>query len=1088
MASAKAQEEPEFIPSGFLVLRTPLLPFDELLAWSDGLEASASPTDSTWLEQALAADRAKLHQRLGRIMLRPEMREALFVASPHLEESIGIWLRDPESDRGKGLERAMARYFLRMAGRATPFGLCAGCSVGTIGDATRLLVDAKSRWKGNTRLDMDYLSALTDALAADPKFRDVFLYRPNSSLYRAAGRLRYAESRIEQKEQERLRSYQLIAVDETAALKAVLDHAHDGASFAQLAATIVDQEISLEDARDYVAKLIENQILVPDIHLSVTGTEAIERLIAQFAAHPKTAAIADVLAKVRDQLAEVDKTGLGNAPEAYRRTAKLLADLPAKVELSRLVQVELIKPAPELALGRSVLAELSRGVKLLHRIARLPRSELDELTRFREAFVARYEQRLVPLNEALDGEIGIGFPMVDNIHDRESPLLKDLAFPSQRVGTARWDEREKLLLRKIVNALVEDCREITLDKDDIERMSAPDPPPLPDSFGLVATVEASSEAALAAGAFRVLLSAIHGPSGAVLLGRFCRTNPILREHVERHLRAEEALHPKAVFAEIVHLPEGRIGNILARPVLRAYEISYLGHPGIAADRQIPVTDLYIRSEGDRLKLYSARLSREVIPRLTSAHNFDWRGVPIYRFLASLQYQNVPSLNWSWGALENAPFLPRLTSGKLVLSRACWRADKKELRALGQERGAAQFRAFQIWRASRRLPRLVALADGDNELPLDLDNVLCVETLIDQVKGRNAATLVELFPGPDALCARGPEGRYVHEMIVPFVRTKREEPTPEEARKPSPPFTIHDSPTAIARRFPPGSEWLYVKLYTGTATADRILCETVTPLVRQLLKSGAADNWFFMRYGDPDPHVRLRFHGNRQILHKRAMPTVESAFTPLLADNRLWRVQYDTYEREIERYGGAKAMLLGEKLFQIDSESALEILDQLEPGDAGAEERWRLALRGIDALLDDLGFDLAVKTEILKKVRTEFAREFKIDSQVKGQLSDRFRKARKSLEKLLNRAGHEDDPLAPGLEILQRRSTRLRPIVAKLKALEKDDQLTIPLTEIAPSYVHMFVNRMLRSAQRANEVVLYDFLARLYQSRLARDKP
>src|SRR6266568_684004 len=222
MASSTAQAKTEFVPSGFFVLRSPLLSFDELLGWSDGLEASVSLHNAARLEDAVAADRAKLHVRLRATITRPEVREALFVASPHLEESIDIWLRDPKSDRGKGLEQAMVRYFLRMAGRATPFGLCAGCSVGIPGDATRLVLDAESHWKRRTHLDMDYLSALTDALAADPKLRKIFLYRPNSSLYRAAGRLRYAESYMEEKEQKRSHSYRLVAVDATETLNAVL--------------------------------------------------------------------------------------------------------------------------------------------------------------------------------------------------------------------------------------------------------------------------------------------------------------------------------------------------------------------------------------------------------------------------------------------------------------------------------------------------------------------------------------------------------------------------------------------------------------------------------------------------------------------------------------------------------------------------------------------------------------------------------------------------------------------------------------------------------------------------------------------------
>ena len=45
--------------------------------------------------------------------------------------------------------------------------------------------------------------------------------------------------------------------------------------------------------------------------------------------------------------------------------------------------------------------------------------------------------------------------------------------------------------------------------------------------------------------------------------------------------------------------------------------------------------------------------------------------------------------------------------------------------------------------------------------------------------------------------------------------------------------------------------------------------------------------------------------------------------------------------------------------------------------------------------------------------------------------------------------------------------------------------TLPITELASSYVHMHVNRLIRSAQRAHELVLYDLLARIYESQLAR---
>src|SRR5262249_56976435 len=109
------------------------------------------------------------------------------------------------------------------------------------------------------------------------------------------------------------------------------------------------------------------------------------------------------------------------------------------------------------------------------------------------------------------------------------------------------------------------ARDTPLDAQAHDELAAPAPAAVPDAFAVFATIGARSAEAIRRGDFRLLLTGVAGPSGARLLGRFCHADPALRRFVETHLRAEESLHPKAIFAEIVHLPEGRMGNILARP-------------------------------------------------------------------------------------------------------------------------------------------------------------------------------------------------------------------------------------------------------------------------------------------------------------------------------------------------------------------------------------------------------------------------------------------------------------------------------------------------------------------------------------------
>src|SRR4029450_5157295 len=126
------------------------------------------------------------------------------------------------------------------------------------------------------------------------------------------------------------------------------------------------------------------------------------------------------------------------------------------------------------------------------------------------------------------------------------------------------------------------------------------------------------------GGFRVLLQYVDGPPAALMLGRFCHADQTLHEFVRAQLRAEEARRPEELFAEIVHLPDGRTGNILCRPVLREYEIPYLGRSAAPADRQIPVTDLLVSVRDDRIVLGSGRLGGGGVPRPTPAHTHDCR--------------------------------------------------------------------------------------------------------------------------------------------------------------------------------------------------------------------------------------------------------------------------------------------------------------------------------------------------------------------------------------------------------------------------------------------------------------------------------
>jgi thiopeptide-type bacteriocin biosynthesis protein len=1050
----------ELEPSGFFVLRTPLLPFDVFQAWTGG-----SGSD----------DHTQLVERLRGVWHRPEVREAVLLASPELDAALERADQSHQaciSDADFKAWRSFVAYLARMCARSTPFGLFAGCSLGSLDRETALELVPIGDYQRHTRLDMDYLSALSAALDADPAIRSDLSHTPNSSLYPAGGRLHYMESRIGKLG----RSYHLVALEESRELTASLRTASSGATLDELAAALVDDSISSEDAREFVDELASNQVLISELSLSVTGEEPIHRLIALLSMHANTQPIAERLAQVRDELVQVDLAGAGGSQRPrYTAIQSSLESLPARPELARLFQVDLVKPAARLTLGSLVVSEIKRGVGILQRLSR---SQQDPLETFKQRFLDRYEGAELPLVEVLDEEIGIGFGA--SSEPGAEPLLEGLNLPPSSVEPAAWHPHHAVLQRLLYGAIERGDQEYVLEPADVDALAAPDLAVLPDAVDVSARLAATSAAAVDRGEFRVWLQSVGGPSGARLLGRFCHADAALTRGVEEHLRAEEAQRPDALFAEIVHLPEGRVGNIICRPVLRAYEIPFLGHSGAAGDRQIPVTDLRVSVRGGRVVLRSARLDCEVIPRLTAAHNFGLRSLGMYRFLCILQYQGVtPSLSWSWGPLEQAPFLPRIVSGRLVLSRARWILSRAEIKQFVD----GQFAAVQDVRSARRLPRYVVLADGDNELVVDLDNRLSVEAFVHLVKGREEARLEELFPPPDALCVEGPEGHFTHELIIPFVNVRSHPPTHVFMEAPPP------NPRVVRRHFSPGSEWLFAKIYSGRGLADRILTDVVRPLVASAMSTGVADAWFFIRYADPEPHLRLRFHGDRLRLSGELLPTLEATFAPLVGDGRIARWQLDAYVREVERYGGDEAgILLAERLFHADSDCVLDIVASTA-GDAGLTWRWKLCVCGVDQLLDALGMDLSQKRDWARRQRDAFAEEFRVDGRLKQQLGDKYRAVRGELGDILRLASAPEAAQYPALAALQRRSRRLMPIAEELHAYSAGGGLGgASVAELASSYAHMHLNRLLRSAHRFQELVIYEMLDRLYRAQVATSDP
>jgi thiopeptide-type bacteriocin biosynthesis protein len=141
-------------------------------------------------------------------------------------------------------------------------------------------------------------------------------------------------------------------------------------------------------------------------------------------------------------------------------------------------------------------------------------------------------------------------------------------------------------------------------------------------------------------------------------------------------------------------------------------------------------------------------------------------------------------------------------------------------------------------------------------------------------------------------------------------------------------------------------WLSVHLFHGGAgiygrESDAVLREAVAPIVRRLAAEGDAERFFFVRYGEWGPHVRLRVApapGREARVRATLLGEVRDRFPGVdgtdgavpdssarTAAAGVTAIRWIPYDPETERYGGPSALRVAEDVFHVSSTSALELL-------------------------------------------------------------------------------------------------------------------------------------------------------------------
>ncbi|MCX2582181.1 lantibiotic dehydratase [Pedobacter sp. MR22-3] len=1009
--------------NGFFLMRSPLLPYESI--------QNLGATEINTL--------VKKHDLL---------REAIFLSSPDFYERMLKWLEGncSISDSDKVLD-TLRKYISRMSYRSTPFGISAGVSHGTYCDRTQTEFKTHGTDKRFCRLDTTFLNRYVEFLLGEGKVNQFLKFFSNNTRSELGNKLRY----LEYINLGSGRNHELVSVDRTEFLDEIILKAEKGICYGSICETLTESGIDVDEATEYVDELIRAKILLSELELSPESENELNRIAAilKQAKHPHF----QIIHRIVSLLTDINGSSLESfdAVPYYKKLMLEVESLGIEIDKRFIFQVDMLRDFEQLQIDRDVPEALFEALSFLEKIKTKP--EKSELERFARVFFDRYEYGEVPLLEALDSEMGIGYPYRIDLSQDASELLSGIPSTTitQHYPTFKWTPWQKKLLEKYTEAIKNGDQVIELTESDA-LPNAGYINKLPQTAYSVCKLFHGPNQNLDRKNFKLLHVLTSGPSSIDLISRFCYLDKQIREDAIKAVEVERA-DENVIFAEILHINQPRAGNISKHPRFYDYNIPILSS-NIAGGEQIPLRDLMLSVVNGKLLIRSKKYGKRVIPRLSTAHNYTQNTISYYRFLCDLQYQGSSGdLYWDWGFLGSMSYLPRVEYGNVILSRESWGLEKSDLQVLTEARNVSMNHVSNFF-DERKIPRYVTIREEDYEMPIDLLNEYSLEILLQLTKKKSSVRLEENLFHKEGFLLSKAKSCFTNDLIIPFYKNGKTEFS----------FEKKINIAVNKRNFVPGSEWMYFKLYCSPKISNKILGHILRPLTEKLIKTGVIDYWFFIRYNDPEYHLRLRFHivGDQ---HGVALRALSVAVEEYLEAGKLRSFKIDTYNRELERYSYG-AIEGSERLFFEDSSLVTECL-------AIGIKDWVVAIKGVDKLLEDFGISLEKRMSLTDSWQQAFKLEFGIKKNQTNAFKIKYRKLRSEIEQIL-----EEETLNLPEPLFRNRSIQVAKLLESV-VLSSDFDYQIN------SYIHMFLNRLFMNNQRKKEMVVYDLLHQHYKSKLAR---
>jgi len=685
------------------------------------------------------------------------------------------------------------------------------------------------------------------------------------------------------------------------------------------------------------------------------------------------------------------------------------------------------------AISEQDMSEIPQLIRFLAK--HLPDAEHNTLTSFRTAFLKKFENRTVPIMVALDLELGVGYGDLGNFKaTQELAELLDISGASEKKKPQHipYTALHRFLITRLMNGGPIRLEELT-DAQEISDL------PLPNTFSVLLHFYGKQP----------VIENIGGCTANTLLGRFTIASPEVETFARQIADIEASANPDILFFDVAYHMEKEVDNVNRRKQLYPFELPLMSW---SCDGQpLFADDILVTVRGSEIILWSHKHNKRMVPRIPSAYNYSRSDLALFRFLCDLQHQHIKSdlnfeLSYIFPQLE---YYPRVFFKNVIVSPARWKIPGELINSLQPENKKSALELLKNWFNQKGINDAFTAGHSDQKLCFHPAADTDIDAFLSYCRqyGHQPIYISEALISDYDVVTNGSGKKHIAQFVACY---GHEQPVYE-----LPELRLQISNPEITSIIPPGNDWLYFEIYCHPVRANEILINKIKPLLTRIKLQ--IRQWFFIRYNDPRPHIRLRL----QLLNipdgYEIMGKLKSLMHPYLKTGIISDIQVKTYFRETWRYGENR-MELTEHLFFQDSRYVVGLL----AANKDVENLYALTLMTMSLLIDLVLKGSQDKLNFAKAIADNFLHELSMDRTSFKLLNQKF--------ETLNR-DHLTDSNIVGFKLPLQLYKAYSALFRKSKDLNDTRKL---LADV----LHMHINRLFTSDQRMHEGILYQYLVKL----------